>query len=62
MNDADMGQNVHDVELKQFSKLPSGAQRVVIAVVFVVILIGVVLLRQMISSEEETRQDEGDLS
>ena len=47
-------QEVQDLELKQFSKLPSGWQRVIIAVVFVVILVGVVLLKQMISAEEDT--------
>lgn len=52
-------QEVQDLELKQFSKLPSGWQRVIIAVIFVVILVGVVLLKQMISTEEDVRHDEG---
>ena len=47
-------QEVQDLELKQFSKLPSGWQRVIIAVIFVVILVGVVLLKQMIQTEEDT--------
>ena len=51
-------QEVQDLELKQFSKLPSGWQRVIIAVVFIVILVGVVLLKQMISTEEDVRYDE----
>ena len=51
-------QEVQDLELKQFSKLPSGWQRVIIAVVFVVILVGVVLLKQMISAEEDTSSAE----
>lgn len=52
-------QEVNDLELEQFSRLPSGWQRVIIAVVFVVILVGVVLLKQMISTEEDVRHDEG---
>lgn len=55
---SEMDQDVQDLELKQFSKLPSGWQRVVIAVVFVVILVGIVLLKQMISTEEDVRHDE----
>lgn len=51
-------QEVQDLELEKFSKLPSGWQRVVIAVIFVVILVGVVLLKQMISAEEDVRHDE----
>jgi hypothetical protein len=51
-------QEVNDLELEQFSRLPSGWQRVIIAVVFVVILVGVVLLKQMISTEEDVRHDE----
>ena len=56
---SDMEQEVQDIELQKFSKLPSGWQRVVIAVVFVVILVGIVLLKQMIKTEEEgIRHDE----
>ena len=55
---SEMEQDVQDLELKQFSKLPSGWQRVIIAVIFVVILVGVVLLKQMISTEEDVRHDE----
>lgn len=51
-------QEVQDLELKQFSRLPSGWQRVIIAVIFVVILVGVVLLKQMIKTEEDVRHDE----
>ena len=51
-------QEVQDLELEQFSKLPSGWQRVIIAVVFVVILVGIVLLKQMISAEEDTSSAE----
>jgi hypothetical protein len=51
-------QEVQDLELKQFSKLPSGWQRVIIAVIFVVILVGIVLLKQMISTEEDTSSTE----
>ena len=51
-------QEVQDLELKQFSKLPSGWQRVIIAVVFVVILVGVVLLKQMIQTEEDASSGE----
>ena len=51
-------QEVQDLELKQFSKLPSGWQRVIIAVIFVVILVGVVLLKQMIQTEEDTSSAE----
>jgi hypothetical protein len=51
-------QEVQDLELKQFSKLPSGWQRVIIAVIFVVILVGVVLLKQMIQTEEDTSSTE----
>jgi hypothetical protein len=60
MSEMDMGmeQDVQDLELKQFSKLPGGWQRVIIAIVFVVILVGLVLLRQMIQTEEDIRHDE----
>jgi hypothetical protein len=51
-------QEVQDLELEQFSRLPSGWQRVIIAVVFVVIMVGVVLLREMIKTEEDVRQEE----
>ena len=51
-------QEVQDLELEQFSKLPSGWQRVIIAVIFVVILVGVVLLKQMIQTEEDTSSAE----
>lgn len=56
---SEMDQEVSDLELAQFSKLPSGWQRVVIAIVFVVILVGIVLLKQMISTEEDVRHEEG---
>lgn len=55
---SEIEQEVQDLELEQFSRLPSGWQRVVIAVVFVVILVGVVLLKQMIQTEEDVRHDE----
>ncbi|MBE2220737.1 MAG: hypothetical protein IAF02_04310 [Anaerolineae bacterium] len=55
---SEMEQDVQDLELKQFSKLPSGWQRVIIAVIFVVILVGIVLLKQMIKTEEDVRHDE----
>ena len=60
MDDVEMGteQEVADVDLKQFGKLPGGVQRVIIAVIFVVILVGIVLLRQMIQTEEDVRHDE----
>ena len=51
-------QTVQDLELEQFSKLPSGWQRVIIAVVFVVIMVGIVLLREMIKTEEDVRHEE----
>ena len=57
MTEIDNEQDVADLELKQFSKLPGGWQRVIIAVVFVVILVGVVLLKQMIQAED-TDSDE----
>jgi hypothetical protein len=47
-----------DLELKRFSKLPAGYQRVAIAVVLVVVLVAVVLLREMIKTEESVRQAE----
>lgn len=59
MSGMDMEQETHDLELKQFSKLPGGWQRVIIAVVFVVVLIGVVLLRQMMQTAEDGRHEEG---
>lgn len=58
MTEMETDQEVADLELKQFGKLPGGWQRVIIAVVFVVILVGVVLLKQMIQTEEETGSDE----
>ncbi len=58
MSDLNMEQEVSNLELKQFSKLPGGWQRVIIAVVFVVILIGVVLLRQMMQTAEDVHQEE----
>ncbi len=60
MSEIDMSvdQEVPDVDLKQFGKLPSGIQRVIIAVIFVVILVGIVLLRQMIQTEEDVRHEE----
>ncbi len=58
MSEMGSEQEVVDLELKQFSKLPSGWQRVIIAVVFVVILVGVVLLKQMIQTEEDMSADE----
>jgi len=60
MSETDMsvGQEVPDLKLGMFSKLPSGWQRVIIAVIFVVILVGVVLLKQMIKTEEDVRHDE----
>ncbi|MFO7678503.1 MAG: hypothetical protein R6X34_00480 [Chloroflexota bacterium] len=58
MSDMNMEQEVSDLELKRFSKLPDGWQRVIIAVVFVVILVGVVLLRQMMQTAEDVRHEE----
>ncbi|MCZ7668514.1 MAG: hypothetical protein M5U34_15655 [Chloroflexi bacterium] len=55
---SEMEQEVQELELERFSKLPGGWQRVAIAVVFVVILVGVVLLKQMISTKEEVHHDE----
>jgi len=51
-------QEFPDSKLGVFSNLPGGWQRVIIAVIFVVILIGIVLLKQMIKTEEDIRHDE----
>ena len=56
--DTSVDQEVPDLKLGMFSKLPSGGQRVIIAVVFIVILVGIVLLKQMIRTEEDIRHHE----
>ena len=40
-----------------FSQLPPGVQRVLIAVLFVVILVAIVYLRRMVRTEEEVREE-----
>ena len=44
--------------MKNFGKLPVGAQRVAIAVVLVVVLAAVVMLKQMVRTEEVTEHSE----
>lgn len=46
------------LDFKRFDKLPSGVQRVVIAVIFVIALVLIVVLRELLKSEEMTREAE----
>jgi len=41
--------------MDSFRQLPSTVQRVIIAIILVVILVAVVLLRDMVKTEESTR-------
>ena len=44
--------------MDHFQELPTSAQRVIIAVILVTVIAAIVVLRDMISTEEVTRQEE----
>jgi hypothetical protein len=44
--------------MDRFSKMPANIQRVIIGVVFLVIIVGIVILKDMIATEEETKLSE----
>ena len=44
--------------MDQFGKMPANIQRVIIGVIFLVIIVGIVILKDMIATEEETKLSE----
>jgi hypothetical protein len=46
--------------LERFQQLPSNVQRLIIGLIFLTLLVGIVLLKDMIKTEEEKRVLESD--
>ncbi len=44
--------------MQKFGELPTGVQRVIIAVVLILLLVGMMLMRDMIKTEETEREVE----